>query len=134
MEVESLFQEISRKRHSKRFTKATKESRSVASESWLQFGGQERHGEWSNLCHHTCTASSKDSPAGNQIQSTLPDHPWERVAVDLFELNGTQYLVIVDYYSGYIEVQKLQSTTSMGMITALKAVFALHGHPLYTCK
>ena len=72
-------------------------------------------------------------PSREQLmQSTLSDHPWERVAADLFELNVTQYLVIVDYYSRYIEVQKLQSTTSTGVITgftALKAVFACHGIP-----
>ena len=51
------------------------------------------------------------------------------MATDLFELNGTTYLLLVDYYSRYIEVQKLKSTTSASIITALKAVFSRHGIP-----
>ena len=49
--------------------------------------------------------------------------------MDLFELNATTYLLVVDYYSRYIEVQKLKSTTSASIITALKAVFSHHGIP-----
>ena len=63
------------------------------------------------------------------LQSPLPDHPWERVASDLFELKGATYLLVVDYYSRYIEVQKLNSTTSASVITALKAIFSRHGIP-----
>lgn len=63
------------------------------------------------------------------MQSQLPDYPWERVATDLFELEGTHYLVTVDYYSRYIEVQKLQSTTAPSVVTALKAVFTRYGIP-----
>jgi transposase InsO family protein len=51
------------------------------------------------------------------------------VATDLFHLNGTTYLVTVDYFSRYPEVAKLQSTTSPTIIRTLKAVFARHGIP-----
>ena len=66
---------------------------------------------------------------GKLLQSTLPDFPWERVATDLFELKGVTYVVLVDYYSRYIEIQKLQSTTAASVIIALKAVFSRHGVP-----
>ena len=46
---------------------------------------------------------------------------------DLFELNGTTYLPVMDYYSRYIEVQKLKSTTSVSII--VKTVFSHHGIP-----
>ena len=35
----------------------------------------------------------------------------------------------MDYYSRYIEVQKLTSLTSASVITAMKAVFSRHGIP-----
>ena len=39
------------------------------------------------------------------------------------------YLLLVDYYSRYIEVNKLTSTTSASVIIALKAVFFRYGIP-----
>ena len=56
------------------------------------------------------------------ISSKLPKHPWERIATDLFELNKQPYLLLVDYYSRYPEVIKLNSTTSTSVITAMKSV------------
>ena len=35
------------------------------------------------------------------LSSTLPSRPWDRVAADLFELNNSHYIVIVDYFSRY---------------------------------
>ena len=63
------------------------------------------------------------------ISSKLPKHPWERIATDLFELNKQSYLLLVDYYSRYPEVIKLNSTTSTSVITAMKLVFSRHGIP-----
>ena len=67
------------------------------------------------------------SPREPLLQSSLLDDPWERVVTDLFELNGTTYLPVMDYYSRYIEVQKLKSTTSASII--VKTVFSHHGIP-----
>ena len=63
------------------------------------------------------------------ISTPLPNHPWERIASDLFELKNSTYLLTVDYYSRYAEVQKLSSTTSSSVITHLKSIFARFGVP-----
>ena len=63
------------------------------------------------------------------IPSTLPEYPWQQVAADLFQLKGADYLVIVDYFSRYPEVQKLTTTTSQSIINSLKTAFARHGIP-----
>ena len=39
------------------------------------------------------------------------------------------YLLVVDYYSCYIEVAKLSSTTFPAVINHLKSIFARHGIP-----
>ena len=61
------------------------------------------------------------------MYSPLPCHPWERVGSDLFELHGTTYLLVVDYFSCYIDIQKLSSINSKSVILALKAIFSRHG-------
>ena len=55
--------------------------------------------------------------------------PWEKVAVDLFTLNQKYYLVTVDYYSGYWELDRLRNTDSGTVVRKLKAHFARHGSP-----
>lgn len=60
----------------------------------------------------------------------LPNYPWERVACDLFELEKTTFILVVDYFSHYVEVQKLTSTTSTSVITVSKAIFSHRGFPV----
>ena len=64
------------------------------------------------------------------LPTPLPDHPWEKLATDLFHHNSINYILLVDYYSRYVEVQKLSNTTSAGVISFLKAMFARHGIPV----
>ena len=78
-----------------------------------------------------CTHCTKITPPPKEpmIASQLPQHPWEKVGSDLFEFRGSQYLLVVDYFSRYIEVQKLNSTTSSSIIASMKAMFSRHGIP-----
>lgn len=59
----------------------------------------------------------------------IPSRPWKRVGTDLFKFEQRNYLVTVDYYSGFIEVDKLESTDTKAVIHKLKAHFARHGIP-----
>ena len=44
-------------------------------------------------------------------------------------MDGKEYLLVVDYFSRYMEVQTLSTTTSASIIQALKAIFSRHGIP-----
>ena len=44
-------------------------------------------------------------------------------------MDGKTYLLVVDYFSRYVKVQTLSTTTSASVIKALKAVFPRHGIP-----
>jgi transposase InsO family protein len=59
----------------------------------------------------------------------LPDLPWQKVASDLFEWNQAVYLLVVDYFSRYIEIARLQRPTTTEVVTHLKSIFARHGVP-----
>ena len=63
------------------------------------------------------------------ISTPLSRHPWERVAADLFEIKNVTYLLVVDYYSRFVEVQRLNTTTSLSVITHLKSMFSRFGIP-----
>ena len=49
--------------------------------------------------------------------------------MELFTLNQKYYLVTVDYYSGYWELDRLHNTDSGTVVRKLKAHFARHGSP-----
>ena len=58
-----------------------------------------------------------------------PSRPWQFVAADLFELNRKSHVVTVDYFSDFVELDHLRSTSSVYVIKKLKGHFARHGVP-----
>ena len=59
----------------------------------------------------------------------LPALPWQKVASDLFEWNQSIYLLVVDYYSRYVEIVHVNRPTTAEVVTHLKSLFARHGIP-----
>ena len=78
---------------------------------------------------HTCQEQKRAQQKEPLISTPLPDRPWKRIALDLCEYNKNNYLVISDYYSRFLEVLQLPSTTSTQIIQRLKATFARFGIP-----
>ena len=46
------------------------------------------------------------------LPTGITDRPWQKVGLDLFYFNGQDYMVTVDYYSNFIEVDHLSSISS----------------------
>ena len=63
-----------------------------------------------------CNTYRRQNRKEPMIGHDLPERPWQKVATDIFELDGEHYLVVVDYYSNFIEVSKLNTTTSQADI------------------
>ena len=63
------------------------------------------------------------------IPTEMPSGPWRKLAADLMEWKGKQYLVVVDYYSRYPVISTLSALSSASVINKLKAMFATHGLP-----
>ena len=60
----------------------------------------------------------------------MKPHDVQRVGVDLFALKMHTFLTAIDKYSGYFDVQELNSTTSTRDIANLKPWFSRHGIPV----
>lgn len=75
-------------------------------------------------------AREAQTPVEPLLTTELPNRPWQRVAADLFQWQNGNYLVVIDYFSRYIEVCSLPGSTSAKQtIARLKAVFARYGCP-----
>ena len=57
----------------------------------------------------------------------FPDLPWQKVASDLFAWNGAYYLLVIDYFSRYIEIAMLNGESTTNVIKYLKSIYARHG-------
>jgi len=79
-----------------------------------------------------CTTCHDYTPAQQKeplIPSPVPDLPWKMAASDIFAFEGEHYLLLVDYYSKFIEVTKLKDLTSQETTEVLKEHFSRHGIP-----
>ena len=74
-----------------------------------------------------CTEHQSSNPKEPMIAHKLPDRSWQNVATDLFELYNEQYLIVVDYYSRYFELERMLTTTSAAVINKMKSIFSRHG-------
>ena len=63
------------------------------------------------------------------VNIPIPTRPFQMVAVDMFECDGKHYLSLQDYYSRYIEVERLYSTRATFTIMKMKGIMARHGIP-----
>lgn len=63
------------------------------------------------------------------ITTDLPGGPWERIAADMCSHKSQEYLVVTDYYSRYLEVVHMKTTTSHAVVMSMKNLFARWGVP-----
>ncbi|XP_064638300.1 uncharacterized protein K02A2.6-like [Lineus longissimus] len=81
----------------------------------------------------------RDCPECNENQKLLsnepmigtktPELPWMKLAADIFHWEGRDYILLIDYFSKYIEVGQLNNLTSKQLIEVFKALICHHGIP-----
>ena len=79
-------------------------------------------------CAH-CQKYKPTTAKEPMVPTVLPDRPWQMLGVDLLDFNGQQYMVVVDYYSRYIELVYLADTIMHTVTAKLKCMFARFGIP-----
>ena len=93
---------------------------------------------WPGIAHDikqladSCKTFQEMKPRNTQEplkQHNEGDGPWQKIGLDFFEIAGKHYLIVVNYYSNFIEIDLLTSQTSTRTITLLKKHFARYGIP-----
>ena len=74
-----------------------------------------------------CSTHQRSNTKEPMLPHMIPERPWSQVGADLFQFNSQNYLILVDYYSNFIELNLLNTTTSQQVVTHLKSQFARHG-------
>lgn len=78
-----------------------------------------------------CLLVSRPDPPPPMTRTTLPMHAWEYVAIDHIGPlpSGDYILVVIDYFSRFIELEFTKSTSAKETIRLLWKVFSRHGFP-----
>ena len=77
----------------------------------------------------TCRKYEKSQPKETLISVESPSRPWKRIGVDLFTFDNKDFLITVDYFSNYWEIDKLNNTLASTVVLKLKSHFARYGCP-----
>lgn len=72
-------------------------------------------------------ASNQKEPI---LQHETPQGPWQVLGSDFFTVDGRNYIVVVDYYSLYFEIQPFSCITSLATVNYMKTLFSRFGIPL----
>ena len=93
---------------------------------------------WPNMSSEIRDMVGQCSPCNEYQQSQckeplmthkIPERPWSRLAVDIFTLDKSDYLITVDFYSDFWEVDTLPHMTAETVIECCKTHFSRYGVP-----
>ena len=76
-----------------------------------------------------CAQHRKSNQREPLLPHDTPQRPWAKVGGDLFEIEGQTFMILVDYYSGFFEIDSLKQTKSKNIIRCCKTQFARYGIP-----
>ena len=77
----------------------------------------------------TCNKFKRNNQKETLIQHEVPERPWQKVGIDLFEYKSHDYVLVVDYYSKFIEIRMLQRKTAKSVVFSIMSIFSVHGLP-----
>ena len=74
-----------------------------------------------------CQEHKPDQRSEPMIATPLPSIPWDKIGADLCDFKGKKYLVVIDYYSRFIEICELSVSNSAAVIGKLKGIMVRFG-------
>ena len=86
----------------------------------------------------TCESCIKHTEIQNKretiIQHKRGDTPWSKIGMDLCQIDDRTLLVVTDYYSNFLSVEKLEKTNCNEVIRILLKMFAIHSNSTGNCN
>lgn len=84
-----------------------------------------------NITEHceTCNEHKPNQQLEPMQSLPNPTKPWTIVSSDILTIDSKNYLVLVDHFSRYFEVELMESMTAECVIKLFKTQFARHGIP-----
>ena len=76
-----------------------------------------------------CAQFGREDTKEAMKSQPVPQYPWQFVSQDLFQFESSNYLVTVDHYSDFTELDELDNTLSSTVVKQAKSHFARHGIP-----
>ena len=77
-----------------------------------------------------CSSYQSSQAKEPLICHEIADRPWQKIGADVFMLDGTDFLCVVDYYSSYFKVDRLEGKTAASIAKKLRKQFSVHGIPI----
>ena len=87
--------------------------------------------EIENLVNSCCVCQKYHNSQQKEpmIPTEIPLRPWQSLSADLFYVQQSWFLIVVDYYSKFPFVKKLHSLITGAVVNEMKMLFAENGIP-----
>uniref|UniRef100_A0A1B6FC63 RNA-directed DNA polymerase n=1 Tax=Cuerna arida TaxID=1464854 RepID=A0A1B6FC63_9HEMI len=76
-----------------------------------------------------CQKYSRSNTKAPLISHEIPGTPFAKIAADIAEINGVNYLIVIDYFSRWLEVYQTNNKNSSTIIKKFKEIFSRFGIP-----
>jgi len=77
------------------------------------------------ICQHYSRSNTREPLQSHKV----PDLPWQKIGIDFKTMGSIDFIIVVDYFSKFIVVNKLTNKTAATVISSLKNIFAIMGLP-----
>jgi hypothetical protein len=95
--------------------------------SYFWFPGIDKSIEELSRACNICQSLRKDPPPSPLYPWKYPERPWDRIHVDFAEYDSQYFLVVIDAYSKWMEIELMKSTTAEKTVEVMRELFARYG-------
>lgn len=79
---------------------------------------------------YVCQSYSRGNSKEPLQPHEVPNLPWEKIGIDFMALGSIDFLIVIDYFSKFLIVNKMSSKTASSVCSTLRNIFTTHGIPM----